>query len=178
MPSEAAYVTSLEEIAWGLGLLTVTIILHGMGTTWAIVATDGVDNPDRPPRAIQDLSRIIGLALLLVLLHLSEVLVWGGFFAWQDCFSTLSLSYYVALLDYTTLGCDYDLPLRWRLLEGMIAICGLLTFAWTTSVLMNAVGQVQDRRVSRHRLRQAAPAGNLPAERKPQGTAGTMAGRP
>jgi hypothetical protein len=159
MTGEHPYVTSLEEIGWGLALITITIVLHGIGTTWAIIATDGGDDAARPPRAIADLTRIIALALVLVALHLSEVLVWAGFFAWHECFGTFSLDYYVALLDYTTLGSNYDLPVRWRLLEGMIAICGLLTFAWTTSVLMNAVGRVQARRVNRHRLREEASAG-------------------
>ena len=47
----------------------------------------------------------------------------------------MSSAYYLSLLDYTTLGCEYDLPVNWRLLEGMIAISGLMTFAWSTGVL-------------------------------------------
>ncbi len=156
MPGEPAYVTSLEEVAWGLCLIAVTIVLHGVGTTWALRATEGPDDLAKPEFVGLELARIIGLALTLVLLHLVEVLVWAGFFNWQGCFGTLSLNFYVALLDYTTLGSNYDLPLRWRLLEGMIAICGLLTFAWTTSVLMGVIQRVQDRRIGRRRLRAAA----------------------
>jgi hypothetical protein len=159
MPGEPAYVTSLEEVAWGLGLIALTIVLHGLGTTWALRATEGPDDPARPEFVGLELARIIGLALMLVLLHLVEVLVWAGFFFWSGCFSSMSLNYYVALLDYTTLGSNYDLPSRWRLLEGMIAICGLLTFAWTTSVLMGVIQRVQDSRITRRRLRASAAAG-------------------
>jgi voltage-gated potassium channel len=156
MPGEPAYVTSLEEIAWGLALIAITIVMHGLGTTWAILATEPSADPTRPDRLGLGLVHIIGLALLLVALHLLEVLVWAGFFSWQGCFSTMSLSYYFALLDYTTLGSDFNLPSRWRLLEGMIAICGLLTFAWTTSVLMGVIQQIQDRRVRRRQLDRGA----------------------
>jgi hypothetical protein len=148
-PADVTYVMSAEEIGWGLALITITLVLHGIGTTWAILATDGSDHPERQEGSGWDLVRIIALALLLVMLHLSEVVVWAGFFSWQDCFPTLGQSYFVALLDYTTLGCDFDLPPHWRLLEGMIAICGLLTFAWTTSVLMGVIQAIQNRRVAR-----------------------------
>jgi hypothetical protein len=159
MAAEFTYVTSLEEIAWGLALITATILLHGIGTTWALVVTEGSDHPGRPTSVLRDFVRVNTLAALLVLLHLSEVLVWAGFFAWKDCFPTLSQNYYVALMDYTTLGCDYDLPQRWRLLEGMIAICGLLTFAWTTSVLLNVVNQIQESRLKRRRLLKQGASG-------------------
>ncbi len=47
-----------------------------------------------------------------------------------------STAYYFALLEYTTLGSTLHLPLRWRLLEGLTAIAGVLTFAWSTGVLL------------------------------------------
>ena len=160
MAGEPAYVTSLEEVAWGLVLIAMTIVMHGFGTTLAILTTRGLLDPTRPERVFRSLAHIIVLAQLLVVLHLLEVGVWALFFFWKECFSTLSLNYYVALLDYTTLGSEYNLPTRWRLLEGMIAICGLLTFAWTTSVMMGVIQQVQDARVSpRHGVR-AGPDAN------------------
>ena len=155
MAGEPAYVTSLEEVAWGLALIAVTIVIHGFGTTLAILATQGRPDLTQPERLFLSLARIIGLAQFLVVLHLVEVAVWALFFYWKDCFSTLSLNYYVALLDYTTLGSEYNLPGRWRLLEGMIAICGLLTFAWTTSVMMGVIQRVQDDRVHRRLLDRA-----------------------
>jgi len=152
MAGEPAYVTSLEEVAWGLVLIAVTIVMHGIGTTLALTVTRGLLNPTQSTRVFLNLARVIGLAQLLVVLHLLEVAVWAIFCFWKECFSTLSLNYYVSLMNYTTLGSEYSLPTRWRLLEGMIAICGLLTFAWTTSVMMGVIQQLQDRRMSRHQI--------------------------
>jgi hypothetical protein len=157
---DPTYVTSIEEIAWGLLLITATIVVHGIGTSWALVVTEGSTDPGQPAPVLRDLLRVNILAAILVLLHLTEVMIWAGFFTLTDCFPTLSQSYNVALLDYTTLGSNDDLPGRWRLLEGMIAICGLLTFAWTTSVLMNVVDQIQEGRLKRRRLRKQALAGH------------------
>jgi hypothetical protein len=59
------------------------------------------------------------------------------------------MAYYLSLLDYTTLGCEYDLPVKWRLLEGMIAISGLMTFAWSTGVLFALAQEFQERELQR-----------------------------
>jgi voltage-gated potassium channel len=159
MADASIYVTSFEEIAWGIVLITLTIVMHGIGTTFALIATEGKDHPGQQSPLLAELFRVNSLAALLVLLHLSEVLVWAFFFNWKDCFPTLSQNYYVALMDYTTLGSNYDLPQAWRLLEGMIAICGLLTFAWTTSVLLSVVSEIQEGRLKRRRLRKRGPSG-------------------
>ena len=52
-----------------------------------------------------------------------------------------------ALLEYTTLGSSLHLPLRWRLLEGLTAIAGVLTFAWSTGVLLTLAQTFQEQEV-------------------------------
>jgi hypothetical protein len=66
-----------------------------------------------------------------------------------------SIAYYLALLDYATLGSPYNLPHNWRLLEGMIAIAGLMTFAWSTGILIVMAQNFQDQ----HRKRRSMAAG-------------------
>ena len=50
-------------------------------------------------------------------------------------------------MDYTTRGCSYNLRERWRLLEGMIAMAGLLTFAWSTGVLLTLAQDFQNKQL-------------------------------
>jgi hypothetical protein len=45
-------------------------------------------------------------------------------------------------MQYVTVGSNLRLPEHWRLLEGMIAFAGLITFAWSTGVLF-AMAQEQ-----------------------------------
>jgi hypothetical protein len=105
---------------------------------------------------------------LIFLVHLAEVFIWAGFFYRTHCFATFSLSYYFALLDYTCLGSNYNLPTRWRLLEGMIAIAGLLTFAWSTGVLFLIAEDFQDSQLQRIKKRRTkASAKSAPAEHDP-----------
>ena len=52
------------------------------------------------------------------------------------------------------------LPQRWRLLEGVLAMAGLLTFAWSTGVLFMLAQEFQDRALRREQARtHRRPAG-------------------
>jgi hypothetical protein len=60
------------------------------------------------------------------------------------------------LVNYTTLDSGY-LPQRWRLLEGVLAMAGLLTFAWSTGVLFTLAQEFQDRALGRSRRDKVDP---------------------
>ena len=60
----------------------------------------------------------------------------GGVCSLQGAFPNASLCFYFSLNEYTTVGSDFSLPQHWRLLEVMIATAGLLTFAWSTRILL------------------------------------------
>jgi hypothetical protein len=88
------------------------------------------------------------------------------FFFWKGALPNESLAYYFSLNEYTTVGSEYSLPLHWRLLEGMIATAGLLTFAWSTGILLTLAQDFQDqqmqllkqRREKRHKPGDAPPS--------------------
>jgi hypothetical protein len=86
---------------------------------------------------------------MIAIAHLLEVIVWGGFFYYRGAFPSASSAYYYALLQYTTVGSELSLPDHWRLLGGMIAMAGLLTFAWSTAVLLTLAERFQTERLQR-----------------------------
>jgi len=161
MPPLGLYVTGIEEIAWGIALVAVTMVLHGVAMVLTMFAVGGLKARlgAEPPTGTPILVLVV-TAWLITLSHLIEVFAWAGFFLWKGALPNASLAYYVALLDYTTLGCEYDLPSNWRLLEGMIAIAGLITFAWSTGVLFTMAQEYQDsaiRRLGRRASPEAHP---------------------
>ena len=124
------YVTGIEEIVWGVGLVAITMVLHGLGMVWTLRAVTRLKARLGPQLGLAaSLLILVVAAWLITVSHLVEVFTWAGFFLWKHAMPNASVAYYFALLDYTTLGSEYDLPSNWRLLEGMIAIAGLLTFA-------------------------------------------------
>ena len=140
------YVTRFEEIGWGVALVAITMVLHGLGMVWTLRALGGLKSRLGPNVNLAgSLLVLVIAAWLITVSHLVEVFAWAGFLHWKGALPNLSTAYYLSLLDYTTLGCEYDLPVNWRLLEGMIAISGLMTFAWSTGVLFALAQDFQER---------------------------------
>ena len=176
--ASASYVTSLEEVVWGGSLIALTMVLHGFGMLSIVRIVSQVKQRfTQSPSFAAGMGVLVLASWLILLVHLIEVLVWAGFFYWKEAVNTqstspatASLSYYFALMDYTTLGSNYNLHIRWRLLEGMIAVAGLLTFAWSTGVLMTLAQEFQDQQLqvlkqrhSKNRSQPPSPHGAPPA---------------
>jgi len=170
-PSPTPYVTSLEEIFWGGTLVAITMAMHGFGMLLVLQADGTLKERFRQrPSFVTGILTLILASWMILLVHLLEVFAWAGFFVWTNAVNTqtsapanASLCYYFALMDYTTLGSAYNLHLRWRLLEGMIAVAGLLTFAWSTGVLLTLAQEFQDAQMlllKQRRDRHRAAAGS------------------
>ena len=157
-PELTLYVAGFEEIAWGVALLAIIMVLHGVGMVWTLRAVHGLKNRLGAQAGLAPSLLVLVVAVWLITAsHLVEVFAWAGFIHWKGALPTMSSAYYLSLLDYTTLGCEYDLPVNWRLLEGMIAISGLMTFAWSTGVLFALAQEFQLRML--HRGQPVAPGG-------------------
>lgn len=145
---EPLYVTSLEEVFWGGLLVAVTMAMHGFGMMAVLRVNLSVKNwLGKKAGIVAGLFPVILASWMIMLVHLIEVAVWAGFFIWKGAFQNSSLAYYFSLNEYTTVGSNFNLPLHWRLLEGMIATAGLLTFAWSTGILITLAQEFQDQRI-------------------------------
>jgi predicted MFS family arabinose efflux permease len=150
MDQSALYVTGIEEVLWGTMLLAITMALHGLGMLFTLRVISSVkDRFAQPPGLTVAIGLLILASWFIAFTHLLEVLAWALFFIWKHALPNPSVAYYFALLEYTTVGSDYHLPFNWRLLEGMIAIAGLLTFAWSTGVLYTLAKEFQDQQLLR-----------------------------
>jgi len=175
---DTLYSTRLEEGLVGGLLVAITLAMHGFGMLLTLRTSNALkERFQRHQSFALGMGIIILASWMIIVVHLVEVGVWARCFYWIDAVNssknTTSLCYYFALMDYTTLGSNYNLKLHWRLLEGMIAIAGLLTFAWSTGVLLTLAQEFQDqqmallkqRREKRHAQGSGAQA-NPPAEPK------------
>jgi hypothetical protein len=163
MDDTALYVTSVHEIGWGLLLVAVSLAMHGTGMILTLRVNGLYKHRFEPTPALgRGMFGVILASWMILLVHLAEVLVWSLFFQWKECFPNLSIAFYFALDEYTTVGSPLDLPSNWRLLEGMIATAGLLGFAWSTGVLLTLASAFQDNQLKLLRARHSTkppPAG-------------------
>ena len=135
---DLAYVIRVDEIAWGGLLLALTIAVHGTGMFNILRMTILLADRTAPTRQrfpVLGMGILILAVWIIVLVHLAEVAIWAAFFVWKEAQPNIFSAFYSALLNYTALQAGY-LPIRWRLLEGMLGIAGLLSFAWSTGTLL------------------------------------------
>ena len=77
--------------------------------------------------------RLLRIIWWLILLHLTEISIWGWFYVWRGFLPNAETAFYFSGVTYTTLGYgDVVLAIPWRLLapiEGLVGVmmCGLST---------------------------------------------------
>jgi len=134
---DLAYIIRADEFLWGTLLLALTIAIHGIGMLLTLRATNSVSDRTREVRSrfpAVGLGIVILGAWIIVFVNLIEVAMWAAFFILKGAQPNIFTAFYNSMLNYTTLQAGY-LPARWRLLEGMLGMSGLLTIAWSTSIL-------------------------------------------
>jgi hypothetical protein len=143
------YATSVEEVLWGITLVAITMAIHGCGMVATLFTAHIVKHETAGPVSFfRGGAVLIVASWMIVLIHLVELLVWAAFFLYQGAMPNASAAYYFALLQYTTVGSGLNLPPTWRLLEGMLPIAGLMTFAWSTGVLFTLAQEFQSTQLS------------------------------
>jgi hypothetical protein len=153
-PPESFYVIRLEEILWGGLLMAITMAIHGSGMLLVLRTNHRVKHWFGSKKGfLAGLIPIILATCMIMIVHLIEVGVWAFFFNWKGTFSNPSMAFYFSLNEYTTVGSNISLPLKWRLLEGLIATAGLLTFAWSTGVLFTLAQDFQNEQMQLFRER-------------------------
>lgn len=131
----------LLELLIGLVILTVVILVHGVGGrmvyrhfTWAW---------ERRGPGWHENAIVLLAAASLAALHLVVTLIWAWPIWWSGLIPGLRDSYYFVLGSYTTLGDDsVRLPKAWGLIGPVIAISGLFNFGWTASIFVNMMHDV------------------------------------
>jgi len=148
------YVIRFEEILWGGLLMAITMGIHGSGMLLVLRTNHLVRRFFESKKGMMmGLIPVILATCMIMLVHLVEVLIWSLFFVWKNAFPNRSVTLYFSLNEYTTLGSNYNLPLQWRLLEGLIAMTGLLTFAWSTGVLFTLAQAFQEEQMEKFKKR-------------------------
>src|SRR3954454_5159400 len=167
---EPVYVLSAKEIFSGIVLVAFTMVVHGTGMILTLYASRSfAERFEKRRPLLSGLSTLILASWIIILVHCSEVVIWAAFFYfWTGGMPNASTAYYYALLEYTTLGSSLNLPLHWRLLEGLTAIAGVLTFAWSTGVLLTLAQGFQEQQVvALQRRREGRRRGRTPAASRP-----------
>lgn len=138
------------QIAIGSMLLLLSILIAGASfwvMEWAFVHRSQwlARRPHRPKLIL-----VLIVAAVWILAQITAgVWMWAFAMMGLGIFDTLELSVYFSLVAFTTLGFgDVLLPDEWRLLGGMAAANGLLSFGLVTAILIEALRQIRTHQIN------------------------------
>jgi hypothetical protein len=142
----------LTQIAIGTVLLIINITLAALAAM-ALEVMFLKAHPwlMREPHRPKLVLLVAGVALWLLGVITLGVWLWAGAYYWLGAFSTIEESVYFSIVAFTTLGLgDTILPLQWRILAGMEAANGFISFSLLTALFIEALRQI---RLSQFELR-------------------------
>lgn len=133
------------DVAFGGSLLMLIILIHATGVR---AVTDHVARRSRAimlrPRIWRVDVLMASSVLLLLMLHLTETVVWAAALVYGGLVPSWRAAGFFAGNTYTTVGYgNFVLPAGWEMVAPIIAISGLFTFGWSGSVLVDIVARCQ-----------------------------------
>lgn len=140
----------LSELLLVIGLTSVTVIIHAVGTLAAIGQLFRVWRRKEDPSAFASMIHILRVVGVLLLLHWLEAAIWAGAYVTAEALPDFETAMYFSLTSYTTLGYgDVVLPSEWRLLGPFEGAVGILMFGWSTGVMVATITRVYENRLHR-----------------------------
>ena len=128
---------NLEALSLAISLLILCILIHALFVFF--VANRG--RKEIVPAAEAGLTMkahmfFIAYMLILLISHICQIFIWGVTIYIFDVIQNPHVAMVYAGSTYTTVGFMSDpIPNKWQLLSVFMAISGLFTFGWSTSIM-------------------------------------------
>ena len=131
----------------GLGTLVIminAIIQAELFSAFALRLEKVIVHLRRFFRRFTNTATIVICVLFVMMVQTVNVWVWGLTFYFAGVFKELEPSLYFSLVSFSTLGFgDIVLDEKWRMLSGLAAANGLLSFGWSTAYMVELVRRTQ-----------------------------------
>ena len=135
----------LELVLLAIGLVAASVMIHAFGTSyWLAYLVRRFAGDDGHFAAHMALPAVTWTAIVLMLLHVVEILLWALaylLFLPGEHLGSFEEAAYFSVVTFTTLGYG-DITLvehDWRMLSGIEALVGILLVGWTTAFLFAVV---------------------------------------
>lgn len=134
----------LHSLAVGVLLTVLTVVVHGLGTTWWILRLKRHgDAMVAERRTLRPMKVLCSTATVLMLLHVLEVLLWSVVYLMLPDLGEIKdieAATYFSAVTFASLGYgDLVIAGPWRLLSAFQAMTGLLVFGWSSALFFAVV---------------------------------------
>ena len=134
----------LVQFVIGAAIISVAVVLQGLCIGVATAVQARIQRHGRQPTPPHMIGLVIGVTLWMLTGQMAGVFVWAGAFQMLGAFADLEDAVYFALVAYTTLGFgDLLMPEEWRLLGGLVAANGMISFGLATAYMVRFLTAVR-----------------------------------
>jgi hypothetical protein len=127
----------LHNLALGLFIVCVTVLVHVFGLIWVSQAMNVLVK--RFKLRGGSLLAMVTVALGLFAILLAQTAVWAICYELVDAFPNFTTSVYFSVAAFSTLGLGDVVPAHgWRLLGAIESLNGILMIGWSTAYLVSA----------------------------------------
>jgi hypothetical protein len=136
----------LDNWAWGLSLIALTIAIHATSVTFMVSVLHGfrVRLESRRPGLPRIFAIVVGtvaaMGLLLAVLHLIEAAFWAAAYVWVGAIGSLDAAILFSVDSIATRGAS-GLVLRsdWQMMGALEAVDGVLLFGISTAFIFTVM---------------------------------------
>ena len=137
----------LNEIALGLGMMTLSTMIHAVFMVSGMEAAGWrLSHFGRARGQLMKAALVSGLTAWMFLAIVIEAWVWALLYLYHPLITTLpdpETAYYFSMVTFTTLGYgDVVLIGNWRTLASIQAANGVIVFGWTTALIFVFIQRV------------------------------------
>jgi len=134
----------LTQILIGGALIVVTVLIHALGMSASLRFLKRAVEKKVGMASLWFRALVIAAVVLILLAAtLFEAGIWAATYGVLGAIPEVEEALYFSMVTYTTLGYgDVVLDEQWRLLASIEAANGLIIFAWTTALIVLALGRV------------------------------------
>lgn len=133
----------LGQIFDGMVLLTLTVGIHGLVLGWSLRNLLSHRGDLDSPSTFLMVWTLSRLAIIVVMAHLFEILLWAIYFDWRDVIDGIELAFYFSAVTYATIGYgDIVPPDSWRLVSAMEGLTGILMCGWSGGYFFAVVARL------------------------------------
>ena len=131
----------LKQLLIGSLVIAVTIAIQAeMFNILSVRFEQLMERGRRHVGRLANTGMIIVSVLFVLFVHSVNVWIWALVFLTVGAFHAMEPALYFSLVAFTTVGFgDITLDPDWRLLSGMTAANGFLTFGWSTAYMIGLV---------------------------------------
>ncbi len=128
-----------------LALLAACVIVQSLGTLVMIHWLARIRQVFESPYVVRRAGLLLSLFMCIVLLHLTQIVLWAVVFWRAGELPTLETAVYFSITTYTTLGFgDLVLGPGWRVLAGIEGLTGLILVGWSTAFVFAIVNRMYE----------------------------------